>query len=284
MKNVFLSFAILGIPLNNTTIIEIQDNHKKQVSSIEQESIFHILNDPLFVKNDVIKNKIEDVKQKANQPATNAYFTRTGEMKQGSDGKIIDEQDLEQKLWDYLFQDISKPISIKYKTIKPTVTKNDLQNIKDKKLGSFQTYYNKDYKERATNIRLATDAIDYHVIAPGESFSFNNVVGERTEEKGYQKAPVIVKGELSEDIGGGICQLSSTLYNAVELPGIKIEKRYSHSRDVPYVPKGKDAAVSWNGPDFVFLNQYDSPLLLRAKAKNGILTVQVFGQESIKKN
>src|SRR5699024_8549970 len=103
-----------------------------------------------------------------------------------------------------------------------------------------------------------------------ETFSFNNVVGKRTKEKGYKKAPVIVKGELAEDIGGGICQVSSTLFNAVNLQGIEIVERYSHSREVPYVPPGKDATVSWWGPDFVFKNRYSHPVLIRAIVEKGI--------------
>ncbi len=82
---------------------------------------------------------------------------------------------------------------------------------------------------------MAAEAIDNHVVFPGESFSFNETVGERTKEKGYQRAPVIIEGELAEDIGGGICQVSSTLYNAVDIDGMEIVERYSHSRSVPYV-------------------------------------------------
>src|SRR5699024_7644450 len=106
--------------------------------------------------------------------------------------------------------------------------------------GSYVTYFKETNKERSHNIRLSTEAINNHVVFPNDEFSFNEVVGERTKEKGYMKAPVIVKGELSEDIGGGICQVSSTLFNAVDLKGIQTVERYSHSRSVPYVPQGQD--------------------------------------------
>ena len=84
------------------------------------------------------------------------------------------------------------------------------------------TYFNPHNKERSHNIKLATSAIHNHVIFPHESFSFNETVGERTVQNGYKKAPVIVRGELSEGIGGGICQVSSTLFNAVDHANLKI--------------------------------------------------------------
>ena len=82
-------------------------------------------------------------------------------------------------------------------------------------------------------------------------------------------AKIIVRGEFSEGIGGGICQISSTLYNAVDRAGLKIVERYSHSRSVPYVPPGRDATVNWGGPDFSFKNNYNQPILIRAQALPG---------------
>src|SRR5699024_4389198 len=119
-------------------------------------------------------------------------------------------------------------------------------------------------------------AIDSHVVFPGETFSFNKIVGKRTEEKGYKRAPVIVKGELAEDIGGGIRQTSSTLYNAVDLKGIEIVERYSHSRTVPYVPYGRDATVAWCGRDLSSKNKLHQPILIRAKAANGKMEINFF--------
>src|SRR5699024_7653685 len=128
------------------------------------------------------------------------------------------------------------------KTIYPRVDGELLSTMQEKQ-HEYTTYYKKSNKERSRNIKLAAEAIDSHVIFPGESFSFNQVVGKRTEEKGYMRAPVIVEGESTEDIGGVICQVSSTLYNAVDIQDVTIIERYSHSRPVPYVPPGRDASV-----------------------------------------
>src|SRR5699024_11541629 len=129
-----------------------------------------------------------------------------------------------------------------------------------------------------------SDAIDSHVVFPGETFSFNKIVGKRTEEKGYKRAPVIVKGELAEDIRGGICQTSSTLYNAVDLQGIEIVERYSHSRSVRYVPPGRDPTVSWWGPDFSFKNKLHQPILIRTIAENAEMTINIYSSVDAVKN
>ena len=151
----------------------------------------------------------------------------------------------------------------------PRVDGELLAEIKEKPIGHYVTYYNARNRNRSHNIRLAAAAINNTVLFPGETFSFNAVVGKRTKEKGYLQAPIIVRGELAEGIGGGICQVSSTLFNATDRAGLYIVKRYSHSRNVPYVRPGRDATVSWDGPDFVFQNRYNQPILIRAQAVPG---------------
>jgi len=154
-----------------------------------------------------------------------------------------------------------------------------IASLREKAIGRYVTYFNPRNRNRAHNIALAARAIDSKVVFPGETFSFNETVGIRTVQKGYLPAPVIVRGELSEGVGGGICQVSSTLYNAVDRAGLTIVRRYSHSRHVPYVPPGRDATVSWGGPDFAFLNPYSQPVLIRAYAGGGTMVVSVYSSE-----
>ncbi|MGE7054423.1 VanW family protein, partial [Paenibacillus glucanolyticus] len=153
--------------------------------------------------------------------------------------------------------------------------------IRVKPIGYYVTYFNSSNKNRSHNIALASKAIDSAVVFPGETFSFNEVVGMRTIDRGYKRAGVIVRGELSEGVGGGICQVSSTLFNAIDRAGLQIVKRYSHSRNVPYVLPGRDATVSWGGPDFVFENAYNQPILIRAYGSGGRMTVSIFSSELI---
>ena len=127
-------------------------------------------------------------------------------------------------------------MDIPVRTVYPRVDSEVLANIRTQMLGHYVTYFNSRNKERSHNIFLAAEAINNQVVFPGETFSFNQIVGKRTKEKGYLSAPIIVRGELAEGIGGGICQVSSTLFNAVDRSGLHILQRYSHSKRVPYVP------------------------------------------------
>lgn len=179
----------------------------------------------------------------------------------------------------YLGED--NTIQIPRKTIYPRIDRQTLQEILQKRLGTYTTFYNSANKERSTNITLSAEAIHGTVIFPGEVFSFNRTVGERTEDRGYKRARVIVQGEFAEDIGGGICQVSSTLFNAVDLRGIQMVERYTHSRRVPYVPPGRDATVSWWGPDFSFKNLYNEPVVITARAAYGILSISIYSSETV---
>lgn len=207
-------------------------------------------------------------------------------------GRLISEETglkLDRDLWKEIFYSRyfsqgPATIEIPTDTLYPKVDSELLSSIKDKMVGQYVTFFNSRNTERTQNIKLASEAINNHVIFPGEIFSFNSVVGKRTIEKGYLPAPVIVRGELSEGIGGGICQVSSTLFNAVDKAGVKILERYSHSRKVPYVPPKRDATVSWYGPDFTFKNVHNQPLLIRSKVIGGQLVVNIFSSDTLQIN
>ncbi|OYD07868.1 hypothetical protein CHM34_10000 [Paludifilum halophilum] len=156
-----------------------------------------------------------------------------------------------------------------------------LKRIREKRLAAYTTRYNPGNRNRTHNLLLSTEALDHHVVGVGETFSFNQVVGKRTRSRGYRPATVIVRGEYTEGIGGGICQTSSTLFNSVERTGLRILQRVSHSKEVTYVPAGKDATVSWGGPDFRFQNQLNRPILITAQAKHGLLTVEIYASDEI---
>ncbi|QGQ97295.1 hypothetical protein EHS13_21595 [Paenibacillus psychroresistens] len=166
-------------------------------------------------------------------------------------------------------------------TLHAKVDSELLAQIREKPIGHYITYFNANNKNRSSNISLAAKTLNNHVIFPGETFSFNQVVGKRTADRGYLQATVIVRGELSEGIGGGICQVSSTLFNSVDRAGLRIIQRYSHSRNVPYVPPGRDATVSWDGPDFTFQNQYNQPILIRSSAGAGSVIISLYSSHVI---
>ncbi|MCK8816225.1 VanW family protein [Natroniella sulfidigena] len=141
------------------------------------------------------------------------------------------------------------------------------------------TYFDQENSNRTTNIKLAAEKIDGTVIKPGEIFSFNQVVGPRTKERGYKKAPEIIEGEFVDGVGGGISQVSSTLYNAVLLAGLEMVDRTSHSRPVSYLPLGRSATIYYNQIDLKFKNSSDYPMMIVARVFADQLTVSLLGRD-----
>jgi hypothetical protein len=144
------------------------------------------------------------------------------------------------------------------------------------RIGSFTTYFNASDKNRTQNLRLAAQAINNFQLSPGKQFSFNKTVGPRTPQRGYEKAGIFVNKELVDGYGGGICQVSSTLYNAVRDAGLTVVERHSHSLPVPYVADGKDATVSYGTLDFKFRNNRETPVSLKTSVEGNVLTIEIF--------
>ena len=135
----------------------------------------------------------------------------------------------------------------------------------------FETKYDKGLKNRTINLEVASKTVDGLVLQPGEVFSFNKVVGLATKEKGYKEAKIFLKGEEVMGLGGGICQLSSAIYNSADQAGLEIVERHAHSMKVHYVPEGRDAATAYGGVDLKFKNTKKEPVRLRAQMDDGVL-------------
>jgi vancomycin resistance protein YoaR len=219
-------------------------------------------------------------KQFAVEPE-NALIDNSGNILAEQVGYRIHRQAFTEQFYIYFFSHKQSQLEIPMLTVYPKVDSELLSNIRSLRIGRYVTSFNSHNKNRSTNIELAAKAINNHVVFPGEVFSFNKVVGKRTDARGYLRAKVIVRGEYAEDIGGGICQVSSTLFNAVDNAGLKIVERFSHSRSVPYIPPGRDATVSWYGPDFVFKNNYYQPVLIQARTLGHLLIIKLYSAENI---
>ena len=152
------------------------------------------------------------------------------------------------------------------------------QSVKDqyKTIGSFTTKTTAN-EVRNKNVRLAAAAVNGTVLRPGEEFSFNGTVGERTEAKGYGPAGAYNNGEVVQEIGGGVCQVSSTLFNAVYRAGLTTTYRRSHTFEPSYVTPGCDATVSWGGPDYKFVNNSSHAIGIRASYYNRECSVSIYG-------
>ena len=143
-------------------------------------------------------------------------------------------------------------------------------------VGSYYTTYG-GIPSRLHNVALVAQLIDGALIAPGKTFSFNGTTGERTAEKGFEEAPVIINGELQTGLGGGICQVSTTVFNAVYEAGLQIDERTNHALYISHYPLGRDATVNYPDLDLKFTNDTDHWLLLRTFVGSGSLTVNLYG-------
>jgi vancomycin resistance protein YoaR len=142
-------------------------------------------------------------------------------------------------------------------------------------IASYTTHFNSGVAGRSKNIELSAAAINNIILGTNDIFSFNTTVGPSDAAHGYQPAPEILNGKLVDGIGGGICQTSSTLFNAVDKLGVSYIEWHHHSLNVGYVPKGRDATVSYGGLDFRFENTTGIPLLIKAIVHEGSLTVEI---------
>ena len=143
-------------------------------------------------------------------------------------------------------------------------------------VGSYYTTYG-GIPSRLHNVALVAELIDGALVAPGKTFSFNGTTGERTAEKGFEEAPVIINGELQTGLGGGICQVSTTVFNAVYEAGLQIDERTNHALYISHYPLGRDATVNYPDLDLKFTNDTDHWLLLRTFVGSGSLTVNLYG-------
>lgn len=150
------------------------------------------------------------------------------------------------------------------------------------KLSTFTTRYDASNINRSTNLELASKKIDGTIVLPGETFSYNKIVGERTIEEGYKEAAVYLDGKVVDGIGGGICQLSSTLYNAVVYANLEVTSRSNHRFLTSYVTAGRDATVSWGTIDFCFKNTRKYPIKVVSTVKNGVATIDIMGMKEEK--
>ena len=171
-----------------------------------------------------------------------------------------------------------KPYFINVQVTYPAVTLEKLKSgMFQDNLGDYTSNYNAGEVGRTKNVTLAAQKINGTYLAPGDQFSFNTVVGERTAAAGFQNAKVYEGGNLVDGLGGGICQVSSTLYNAVLYADLGIVYRTNHSMPITYAPLGRDATVSFGSIDFIFKNNKQHPVKIAANASGGKLTVTVWG-------
>ena len=165
--------------------------------------------------------------------------------------------------------------------LKITVPEKTLADLGEEafpdELATYSTRYDPTNRNRSNNLEISAEKINGTIVMPGETFSYNQVVGERTIAEGYKEAGAYAGGRVVQDVGGGICQTSSTLYNAVLLANLEIVDRSNHQFLTSYVPAGRDATVAWGAIDFQFKNTREYPIKIEASVENGVCTMSIYG-------
>ncbi len=219
----------------------------------------------------------------AGRPAVNATFKVGGgsvTIVPSQDGVGPDIDALALEMTRVLTSGGERVVELRTHRVEPEITTADAENMGIvERISTYSTKYDPGNRPRVSNIHTLADAIDGTLVAPGATFSFNETVGPRTAEKGYQEAPAIVNGKLVPQLGGGICQFGTTIFNTVFESGLPIVERKNHSFYISSYPKGRDATLSWGGPDFKFKNDTEHWILIATAYSNSSVTVSLYGTD-----
>ena len=230
----------------------------------------------------LLDEKLNAIAAKINRDPVNAVCRFSGDVIEkipGVIGKKLNTQELAENLKTPLTT-LNLPtgvIDLKPEEIQPFIKTEDIADI-DSILGTYSTYYYPG--NRGDNIWLAAKSISDKIVKPAWTFSFNDTVGERTWDAGYKVAGVIINGRPAEDYGGGVCQVSSTLYNAVLLAGLTPTERTPHFLQSTYIGYGRDATVADGQIDFKFRNDLVHNVYLIGEADGSRLTIYVLGTKA----
>ncbi len=222
-------------------------------------------------------NIAEINKKIRHKPISAKYNKETGGLTKEKIGVVFDTDQAEQLL------DKAKPgeeFAVPATIKQAKITMAELQKVLFRDVLGTYTTYASGSAARLNNVARATQSINGQVLNSGEEFWYNATLGERTIAAGYQAAPAYVGGKTVDQVGGGICQVSSTLYYATLLSNLEIVQRYAHQFAPAYITFGCDATVSWGGPDYAFKNNTDYPIKIVATYSNNNVTVTIYGTKT----
>ena len=256
----------------------------KAVKDLENENKVYDIE--FSFNQDAIASLIENDCAEYNVEAVDAHLTRVnGEfvIEDGQTGVVIDNSASETAVYEYLttqWKGGDASIDLVVTEEEPQGNSEDLALVKDV-LGTFTTSYTSSGWDRSANVAIGCELINGTTVYPGESFSTYEAVAPFTEENGYYMAGSYLNGQVVDSIGGGICQVSTTLYNAVLLSELQVDERHNHSMIVNYVEPSMDAAIAESsGKDFVFTNNTDYPIYIEGYTSNKKITFTIYGVET----
>lgn len=222
----------------------------------------------------------EQLQEKVNRPPCNATLSLwTGRVVPEEEGRELNVTELKELILLALNRTDASTAALPVTPVYPEITAGDLaKNGIQELVAMYTTQFNTEDVNRTANVRLSAQKIAGKLLYPGQIFSYNDTVGPREKSQGFKEAMEIINGEFVPGVGGGVCQVSSTLYNAVLLSGLAIVERTNHSKPLSYVPLGRDATVVYNILDFKFVNDSPAPVMIMAETIGNKLNVGIFGQ------
>lgn len=282
----------LGITWSNPGLSEEAVMLGKRGNVIERYKIKKDLqreNKVLSVAYDFDQNAILQILRQRceiyNQDAIEASLTKEDEnfvVTEGQTGIAIDEDASAEQVYDYLTQEwdgSDSDIVLVTELVEPKIKTEDLEQVQDL-LGSFTTSYSTSSSSRCVNVENGCNLINGTLLYPGEEFSTYATIAPFSTENGYQLAGSYLNGQVVESLGGGICQVSTTLYNAVLLSELEVSERHNHSMIIGYVDPSADAAISESaGKDFRFVNTSEYPIYIEGFTNNKHITFNIYGKE-----
>lgn len=228
-----------------------------------------------------VEQELEMVAQELNQEAQDSTLTRKNGAFVITDEKNGYEMDISQtadKAEALIVSKTGGEVEPVIKETEPKIKRAANEQVTDL-IGTFYTTYSLNAASRNENLRVGSNNVNGTVIAPGEVFSMNDALGPQTYENGYKDAGVYVNGKVEQGVGGGVCQITTTLYNAAIFAELEIVERSPHSMTVGYVPLGRDSAVAGTYKDLKFRNNTDVPIYLEVYAENGKQVANIYGKE-----
>lgn len=231
----------------------------------------------------MLRETIKETLEEFSNQSTDATFqiTKENTMTINSEhvGLIVDTEALIMKIKGINIYKLVPELKVEFKEQIPVITAAQLEDQKiTGLLASYTTRFDPTQSARTENVRIAAKALDMAIIKPGETLSFNQIVGKRTVEGGYKDAYIIVNGEFVPGLAGGICQISSTLYNTGLLANLAVTQRSNHALAISYVPLGQDATVAYPDLDLKFNNNSGGYLLVRTRMNYNTVTIELYGK------
>lgn len=227
----------------------------------------------------MVQNKIKDIAGKINISPVNANISFNGSnfsVSNDRTGLSVDESKLLQDVKSKVSQSAENvEVDVPVKETSASGTHDALAKV-NTKIASFSTPIRINNADRTTNLSVACSILNGTVVMPGDTFSMNKTLGPRTEAKGYKNAPIFVNGKDADGLAGGICQVTTTVYNAALLANLPIVERHQHDLFVSYIEPGKDATISGDALDMKFKNDYNSPIYITASVGNNSVMVNFY--------